>query len=123
VKKRNSNSQAFFRARIVKLDGERCRNPLHGELMKSLGLKMIAILRFMAHHIKYRSQRGKNTAENGIMFCQYCDHAVHHGVGKGEDRLAGRQYMLKILDALESASDYRWSEVHAELRKRYGAVA
>ena len=119
----NHSAQTRFRKRLIALDGECCRSPLHEELIKSLKLKVLQILYFIAHHIKYRSHGVNNDTENGIMLCQYCEHAVHHGVGKGENRLTGRQYMLKILDALEEAPDYRWSEVHEELRKRYGAVA
>ncbi len=107
-----------LREQIIALDDFQCRNPKCLSVGDSFTRNILSV-----HHIKYKSHQGADTPENMITLCRRCDFAVHMGHGKGVGRVAGRQYMLKILDALEEAPDYRWSEVHEELRKRYGAVA
>ena len=101
---------AKFRWEVFHLDNTHCRNP-KCERLNPTWLSL--------HHIKYRSQGGSDTPENTITLCRSCDHAVHHGYGKGAERLTGRQFMLKILDDLIDDPGYRWHEVHKELRRRY----
>ena len=107
-----------LREQIIALDDFQCRNPKCLSVGDSFTKRQLSV-----HHIIYKSHQGPDTPENMITLCRRCDYAVHNGHGRGDARLTGRQYMLKILDALEGASDYRWGEVHAELRKRYGEAA
>lgn len=116
-----------FRETIISLDGFACRNP------KCLSVKEnnpsikeddpYARRLLSPHHIKYKSHQGPDTKENTITLCQLCHKAVQEGHGKGDKRLTARQYMLKILNDLVGAADYRWHEVHEEYRKRYGEAA
>lgn len=119
--------QAKFRKRLIALDGEQCRNPFHEQTIADLValgvLTLPTIFRFIAHHIKYKSHGVDNSPENGIMLCQHCDWAVHHGHGsiKDPNRLMAHEFMLKILDALEDDPDYRWRQVHDKLRLKYAS--
>lgn len=125
---RPTKRNGAFKRRVFALDGEQCRNPFHAQVIKDLiaiGLLFLpVILRFVAHHIRYRSKRGQvNHVENGIMLCQFCHHAAHNGHGKGEERVIGRVFMLRVLNALGGTPDDRWSKAREELRKRYGEAA
>lgn len=76
------------------------------------------------HHIKLRSQGGKNEVTNGMALCYDCHNFVH---GKGNlkidgQRVTGRQFMIMILDKLVGESFYRWHDVHAELKRKEGVV-
>jgi len=72
------------------------------------------------HHIKLRSQGGKNELGNGITLCHQCHEYAHgrdnlHIHGK---RVTGRQFMIMTLDRLVNVPGYRWAEVHEELRRK-----
>lgn len=112
---------------LIALDGEQCRNPFHEQTITELvaigTVVLPVIFRFIAHHVKYKSHGVDNSPENGIMLCQHCDTAVHQGHGsiKDPNRLSAHEFMLKILDALIDAPDYRWRKVHDKLRLRYAS--
>ena len=107
-----------LREQIIALDNFRCRNPRCLSASDSFTKRQLSV-----HHIKYKSHGVDNSPENQITLCRRCDYAVHHGHGRGDARLIGRQYMLKMLDALVDDPGYRWVKVHTELWKRYGEVA
>jgi len=74
------------------------------------------------HHIKLKSQGGKNEVTNGITLCRLC-HDYAHGKNNLEIdgfRVSGRQFMIMVLDALLDDPCYRWGLVHAELKRREG---
>lgn len=105
-----------FREQIIERDNFQCRNPQ----CLSVAEKDWRARRFLSvHHIVYRSHQGGDTPENTITLCKLCDYAVHHGRGKRAKRLSGRKFMLKILDKLTPARDFRWHGVRKELEKRY----
>lgn len=109
--------QAAFRRVLVLLDGKSCRNPECLSRNNDNGSFYSRVL--SAHHIHYKSHGIDNSPENGIMLCNLCDTAVHHGVKIDGVRLHARLYMLKILDSLVDDPSYRWAEVHEELKRRY----
>lgn len=109
-----------FREDIIALDGFACRNP---QCLSVKGNDSFAQGWLIVHHIRYKSHQGPDTKENTITLCKRCEHAIHHGHGRGKNRLSARQYMLKILNGLVGAPDYRWGIVHEEYRKRYGEAA
>ncbi len=108
-----------FREDIISMDGFVCRNPeclsANGDLVNSRWLSV--------HHIKYRSHGGTDAPENTITLCRLCDHAVHNGIGKDDEHVCGRVFMLRVLNARESLPDDRWHDAREELRKRYGEAA
>ncbi len=100
MKKRNLKE---FHDRILKLDGGICQNC--GEPASS------------AHHIKYRSQDGDESSENGISFCQKCDHKAHHGYTKDGKRVIGHRFVLNVLELKRGMLSDRWPETREELIK------
>lgn len=101
-----------FQRTILWLDHGRCRNPNCIGTQWERGI-------LSAHHIKFKSYGVDHSAENGILLCQGCDHAVHHGHGKGDERLSAREFMLQILNDLVDDPEYRWRAAHQVLRDRY----
>ena len=74
------------------------------------------------HHIILRSQGGSDDPKNGISFGQR-HHDPAHGVGGFKIdgvRVTGRQYMIMVLDRLVDSPDYRWGDVHEELKRKEG---
>lgn len=67
------------------------------------------------HHIKYRSQGGKDVPENLITLCVMHDFCVHNGAKVNGVRKPGRWIMWTILNKLKDEPDYRWAEAHKEL--------
>ena len=101
-----------FQQLIYNLDHGRCRNPncVGNDYQRGI---------LSAHHITYKSHGVDHRAENGILLCQGCDHVVHHGQGKGDERQSAKEFMRSILDALVDDPEYRWHAVHKVLRDRY----
>lgn len=101
-----------FQQMILALDHGRCRNPNCIGSSYERGI-------LSAHHIKLKSHGVDHSAENGILLCKGCDHAVHHGHGKRDERLSAREFMLQILNDLVDDPEYRWHAAHQVLRDRY----
>jgi len=114
--------QAEFSRIVTLFDGKECRNPdCLCRKKRATGQEPTFIERIItAHHIIFKSQGGAYTAENGINLCNLCHEAVQSGHGKGDDRLTGHQFMLKILDSLIDDPGYRWGDVHEQLKRRQG---
>ena len=97
-----------FRDRILKLDGYRCQNLdcIHSE---EWGLSV--------HHIKYRSQGGDESDENGITFCNSCDLKAHRGhIDEIGNRIIPHRFVLTALEKHEGTDHDRWQETREELR-------
>ncbi len=108
---------------ILALDGYKCQNP-NCLTVAAIEAGEEVIQGLVVHHIKYRSAGGKDLPEIMISLCFLDDHGVHHGYGRGDDRLCGREFMLQILDNRKKAdpNNFRWEAVHAELTRKYGEV-
>jgi hypothetical protein len=112
LKRNRSTLQQFYSA-VWKLSGghcEACSGVMHE-----------------AHHIRYKSQQGKDIPENGLGLCRTCHLWAHQGKvitvpkddghGSTTERLSGRQFILRLLDSKVNQKGYRWADVHEYLRR------
>lgn len=98
-----------LKRKIWVMDGGRCRN---------CGTAVPFDPARPPHHIKYRSQGGKDTPENLITLCLLDDYCVHNGArvdSEDNEWRPGRWIMWTMLNKLVDKPDYRWGEVHEEL--------
>jgi len=72
-----------------------------------------------AHHIKYRSEGGKDIPANGITFCHDCDHKAHNGGfhPKAQERVSARVFVYLCLKGLEDKPYFRWGIALKHLEK------
>lgn len=119
-KKKNKRgySKTVFRKKVVKADNNRCANrnclsvcTYRGDLLH-------------AHHIKFSSQGGPDTVENGISLCPTCHERAHQGYTNvvGE-RVTARAFMIDILEKKQNEATFRWEEALDYLRKRAKGMA
>lgn len=113
-KNRLNRKQQLFSRRVRCLDG-RCMNP------KCPCHKQSFPVGLTAHHIKPKGQGGWYVVENGISFCAI-SHEWAGGVGNLRDedgnRITALQFMISVLDYWEGKPEYRWHDVHEELRRK-----
>lgn len=120
-KRRHKNKNQLYYKQIVfsrevwKLDGQ-CMNP-DCPCKKDKDLPYI----LTAHHIIRKGQGGWYVVENGICLCAIChEYAEGRGNLMDEDgnRITALAFVLSALDYWEGKPEYRWENVHAELRRK-----
>ena len=107
---KHKRNLAEFRERILALDRYDCRNPR----CPKTGITILS-----SHHIKYRSQGGDESSNNGITLCSTCDQYAHgQGNLKNENgqRVSGDEFTLKILEYWKNKNGDRWKTARKHLK-------
>lgn len=92
--------------KVLRMDNFRCKNP-----------DCNAYTNHTPHHIKYRSQGGKDTEGDLITFCLLCHIiATSGGIWRGE-HVSAHQFVIKVLEhwmlvAAKGLIDFRWQDAY-----------
>jgi hypothetical protein len=96
-----------FRSKVFAADNNRCQHP---------GCAETAL---HPHHLKYRSEGGKDDADNGVTLCVEHHKTAHEGRNVEGGWQSGRKYVLWLLHHLSiHRADFRWRKVYRYLRDR-----